>query len=223
MGFIGMENWKEVTKALAENYRDDDLLIVCSARTGEPAWQPSLNRLPGQIARDYRDNSFLFLYPPQVSFAEEQEPSLVSAALSSLLYRHRARFDLKGLSLSAAVRELIIQEFPPVSPEYIRLSEELSLAARTEPIELLPGIVLVHAHVPEVLKPTLFMGINREGFDLPGAENPKVVFLLLGREGDSPEIHLRTLSDLAKALRDKKTAAALLEAENWEDLLDRLK
>jgi Kef-type K+ transport system membrane component KefB/nucleotide-binding universal stress UspA family protein len=69
-----LDSWNAAFRALSENLRRDDLVVVLSARRGALAWDPALDRLPGHLAALVPE-SFILLYP-------SEEP-VASAASSS--------------------------------------------------------------------------------------------------------------------------------------------
>lgn len=58
--FSGLMAW------LREHRRPDDLLIILSARRDSVSWQPTLDRLPGTLAKGLPDLCFLVIFPSEV-------------------------------------------------------------------------------------------------------------------------------------------------------------
>jgi len=51
--------------------RNDDLVIVMSARRGTVAWHPQLERMP-RVLSQLNNGSFIMLYPPETDKVDER-------------------------------------------------------------------------------------------------------------------------------------------------------
>jgi Kef-type K+ transport system membrane component KefB len=60
------DNWDNISY-LADNGRPDDLYIFVSARSKTLSYTSFLDKLPKQLARSYKDHSFVVVYPEQKS------------------------------------------------------------------------------------------------------------------------------------------------------------
>ena len=68
--FSVLEEWDDLLLLTGQvNY--DHLLVVISARRGSISYDPSFERLPGQLGKYFANNSLIILYPDQ--FGEPQE------------------------------------------------------------------------------------------------------------------------------------------------------
>ena len=68
--FSILEEWDDLLLLTGQvNY--DHLLVVISARRGSISYDPSFERLPGQLGKYFANNSLIILYPDQ--FGEPQE------------------------------------------------------------------------------------------------------------------------------------------------------
>jgi len=219
MDFQELPSWHRLTDRLKQTVKDNTLLVVCSARTGELAWQPNFNHLPGRLSRDFPSNSFCFIYPPALASPEAGGGPETTPSLLSLLLPRRARFDLQGLGPEDALREILKGDYSSRQGGTGRLEAVLTALSPLEPIEMAPGVVLIHSHIPGIPLPALYLGVNKEGFDFPGiAEKPEIVFILLGKQGEHPEVHLKVLSELARALKEEGAVGNLLQSRSWDDL-----
>ncbi|MDP8234961.1 MAG: cation:proton antiporter [Candidatus Erginobacter occultus] len=200
----------------------DDLLVLVSVRKGRLAWQPILNRLPRLISQEVPGVNLIVVYPPEMSWgvAKKQDQEEKSAFCSLFLPLDHIRLDLRGDELTAAIRRLLRPAFPGREEPAEKLAGVLSGIGTTEPVELIPGAVLLHSHVPEVEFSTAFLGVNRDGWELPHTSGPaRVLFLLLSPRDAPPETHLQVLSELARLLHRPEVVERLTEAETREEAL----
>jgi Kef-type K+ transport system membrane component KefB len=59
-----IEKWSDLQDNYFHRFKDDDLIVVMSARRGTIAWHPYLERLPREIARVTKE-SFIVIYPEE--------------------------------------------------------------------------------------------------------------------------------------------------------------
>jgi hypothetical protein len=59
-----VDNWKHFEENYFHRFKDDDLIVVISARRGTIAWQPYLERLPREIAT-VTTESFIVIFPEE--------------------------------------------------------------------------------------------------------------------------------------------------------------
>ena len=59
-----VDKWKDLVKNYFHRFKDDDLIIVISARRGTIAWHPYLERLPKEIA-SVTPESFIVVFPEE--------------------------------------------------------------------------------------------------------------------------------------------------------------
>jgi Kef-type K+ transport system membrane component KefB len=59
-----IEKWPDLQENYFHRFKDDDLLVVISARRGTIAWHPYLEKLPREIATVTKE-SFIFIYPEE--------------------------------------------------------------------------------------------------------------------------------------------------------------
>lgn len=222
-----------VPNVLKKVVTEDDLVVLVSARDHRYSWAPELDQLPRQIALQFRNTSFITLYPSEfseesVSFPESapavesgSQPTQTSRAFVS---PERLRPHSEEKEAVEAIHELVqvgLSEDPDIAR---RLGEALQRSARDFPAKLRDGVVLVHAHVEGLEIPMLFLATRKGGFDLPGDdEQPaELLFALASPQGISPARHLTHLSAIAKCVRSDETVAELLEAKDTEALSEIL-
>jgi mannitol/fructose-specific phosphotransferase system IIA component (Ntr-type) len=121
---------------------------------------------------------------------------------------------MKEAVLVDAISTLTKSLFPNDRTTASRMSSDFSTVARTEPIELAPGILLLHAHARGIAVPALAIGVNKEGWRLVALDEPvKIVIILVSPVEAGPAAHLEALTQIAKSIRDHGFAQALLDPE----------
>jgi mannitol/fructose-specific phosphotransferase system IIA component (Ntr-type) len=126
---------------------------------------------------------------------------------------------MKETAVTDGIRELLRRSFGENRKTLARLASQLTEIAQKAPIELEPGVVLLHAHVPEVSEPLVFFGARPEGFRILALDSPaRVLVVLCSPEGLPPEAHLATLGEIAKLFKDSSLSSRLLEAKTASEL-----
>ncbi len=122
---------------------------------------------------------------------------------------------MKEAALVDAIRTLTGRIFPDRKDTAGRLATEFSANARTEPLELEDGTILLHAHVEGLERSTLAIGVRKEGWNLMALNHPvRSVLVLCSPSGANPQVHLDALTELAYAIRDKNLTERVLESED---------
>ncbi len=160
--------------------------------------------------------------PEEARSAETAEAP--KAAPPDLFYRSLADTgrvipDLPAAAVVDVIRILLERGFPGDRRTVNRLTGIYADIAQKQPIELDPGVLLLHAHVDNILEPRVLIGAKPAGLRLLALEEPvRIVVLLCAPSSQSPEDHLRTLSLIAQALKQPERVARILAAKTAEDL-----
>ena len=137
----------------------------------------------------------------------------------ALLDSGRVIPDLPAAAVVDMVRGLLERGFPGDKRTVNRLTGLYTEIAQKQPIELAPGVLLLHAHVDSIDEPLILIGVKPSGLHLLALDEPiRVVVLLCAPSSQSPEDHLRTLSLIAQALQEPERIERLLKARSPEDL-----
>jgi mannitol/fructose-specific phosphotransferase system IIA component (Ntr-type) len=135
-------------------------------------------------------------------------PPIIQVAMQS----GRIMTNMKEAVLVDAISTLTKALFPNDRTAASRMASDFSTVARTEPIELAPGILLLHAHATGIAVPALAIGVNKDGWRLVALDEAvKIVIMLVSPVEAGPAAHLEALTQIAKAIRDHKFAFALLD------------
>jgi Kef-type K+ transport system membrane component KefB/mannitol/fructose-specific phosphotransferase system IIA component (Ntr-type) len=219
--YVKLDRWDELFSWFKTSLGKDDLLIMVSVRKGRLAWQPNLNRMPRLISQQLKGINFVVVYPPEMSWDEEQKAQ-EPKPFSPLLFfpASHIRLDLQGLKISDAIAQLLKPAFYKKEAAAKSITDMLVVMAETEPMELSPGVVLLHAHIADIQMPTAFLAINKQGWKLPHAAEPvKTLFILLSSKDASPEVHLKALADLIRPFHKSHSVNQLSRVKSIEEVL----
>lgn len=61
-----MGDWEEVLM-IAKEVKTDDMVVMLSARKATPSYNPLFEQIPDMLTRFFRDNSYLLIYPEQLT------------------------------------------------------------------------------------------------------------------------------------------------------------
>jgi Kef-type K+ transport system membrane component KefB/mannitol/fructose-specific phosphotransferase system IIA component (Ntr-type) len=219
--YMQLDKWDGLIAWLKDTLSKDDLFIMASVRKGRLAWQPNLNRMPRAISQQLVGINFVIVYTPEVLLdgdAGARESQKVFKCMSFFPPDH-IQLGLRNTSIFEAINSLLKPAFPEQGV-FKRISGALIDMAEKEPMELAPGVVLLHSHISEIEMPTAFLGINDQGWNLPQTtENVRILFILLSSKDASPELHLKALADLVRPLHRLHAVEQLIRADSVDKVL----
>ncbi len=213
-----LPSWSAALSTLAELAPGPgDAVVVLAVRRGALGWQPALDRLPRQAAGRFADVNLIIAYPPEGDQAASPAAAPAAAAAAAPLVRPEdVRVDLDRTELDGAVEallEIALAGEPQALAQVLRQCRDAAVPA---PLELVPGVVLVHLHVraaAALAESRVLLGLNPRGFAVRGSDSPASCLFLLLSPADQPvEVHLRKLAAIAGCLRDPARRRGLLEA-----------
>ncbi len=201
-----LESWKSVDQALGPQGQGGQAFALFSARPGEAAWHPAAEKLPHRIGEERPGLSLLLFYLPagETSAApgEAPLPDRSGDIFERALAAGRVAPRMEESSINDAIRELLRVDFDGDRKTLARLSALFTDIAQKLPIELEPGVLLLHARVDEAKEPLVYFGARPEGLRLLSLEAPaRLVVLLCAPASQSPEEHLRILGEIARSLK----------------------
>jgi Kef-type K+ transport system membrane component KefB/mannitol/fructose-specific phosphotransferase system IIA component (Ntr-type)/nucleotide-binding universal stress UspA family protein len=210
-----IDSWKSFAQVLGPPGSTSQAFVLFSARPGEAAWHPAIEKLPHRIGEERPDLPLLIFYLPEgVEAAEASRPDRASAGAGDIFDRAlaagRVKARIEESSINDAIRELLRSHFDSDRKALARLSAVFTEIAQKQPIELEPGVLLLHAHVEEAKEPLIFFGAKSEGLRLLSLEAPaRLVVLLCAPASQSPEEHLKILGEIARLLKGGRVAERL--------------
>jgi Kef-type K+ transport system membrane component KefB/mannitol/fructose-specific phosphotransferase system IIA component (Ntr-type) len=210
---LELDNWKSFAQVLGPPPSSGQAFVLFSARPGEAAWHPGVEKLPHRIGEERPDLPLLLFYLPEGGEAETAEPELPTSEgdlFERALAAGRVKAGMAEASINDAIRELLRSHFEGDRKTLARLSALFTDIAQKQPIELEPGVLLLHAHVAEAQEPLVFFGARPEGLRLLSLDAPaRLVVLLCAPSSQSPEEHLRILGEIARLLKGERIAQRL--------------
>lgn len=191
-------------KLFADVGPDDLILLLCERRSGS-LWTPSLDSLPARVSSRFPNNSMLVAYPPLAEAWEVLPGDHGDPGLRELSF---CPVELSPGDTEQGLLQMGRAAFPGDPRQAADASRLLLEAARSFPIGLAEGVVLLHGHSDLLDRPVLVVARSLDGHEFPGLPEPAHLVLgLLSPTGLPPERHLGWLKHLAGAFRDSAAGA----------------
>jgi Kef-type K+ transport system membrane component KefB/nucleotide-binding universal stress UspA family protein/mannitol/fructose-specific phosphotransferase system IIA component (Ntr-type) len=211
---VELESWKSIAQVVRAQAQSGHAFVIFSARPGEAAWHPAVEKLPHRIGEERPDMPLLVFYLPSGAEAGEVAAARTATKASDIIERAleagRVKAGMREASINDAIRELLRPSFESDRKTLARLTALFTEIAQKQPIELEPGVLLLHAHVDEVAEPLVFFGSRPEGLPVLSLEAPaRLLVLLCAPSTLGPETHLKTLGEIVGLLKDGRVAARL--------------
>jgi Kef-type K+ transport system membrane component KefB/nucleotide-binding universal stress UspA family protein len=208
---VEVDSWKSFGQELGAQAQPGLAVFIFSARPGEAAWHPAVEKLPHRLGEDLPDRPLFLFYLPEGTPTEAPpaakpavgEGDLFAAALAA----GRVRPSMGEASINDAVRELLRCQYDGDRKTLAKMTSLFTGIAQKQPIELEPGVLLLHAHVEEASEPLIFFGARAEGIRLLSLDVPaRLLILLCAPASQSPEEHMRTLGEIVRLVKDGRVA-----------------
>jgi mannitol/fructose-specific phosphotransferase system IIA component (Ntr-type) len=212
--FISMKSWMELPGWLDESIEEDDLFVLLSAREGSLSWRPGLDRLPRVVAQRFPKLCFITVYPSEV---EHQAKKLEEGSRQKLLKQDRIVISETGDSLEEKFVKMLSRDdtIPREKVEHL-ISRLLKNSSDYSP-EMMSGVVVYDAHTSIVQEQMLFVGIVKEGLQIPKTANKAhVVLMLLSPKELSVREHLKGVNTVARLVRPGESIEQLKAAQKPE-------
>jgi hypothetical protein len=245
-----IQTWRELPDMVRRKGLANVAFFVAAVRPDWPSWNPGTERLPVVISEAFPDAALAVFYAGlQPGSADDQGklPELPGAGTTSTLSGQahsdehpdhqttdhwppivdqaaRAGRILPGMPETAlvdAIRVLTGRLFPDDRNTAGRLAADFSAIARTEPIQLAPGILLLHAHAHGLTIPAMALGTSKTGWRLVALpEIVRIVIILVSPAAAGPAVHLEALTMIARAIRDNGLATTVLAPDAGQRFAD---
>lgn len=243
--FLEISAWKDFSQLMKKLPAGNKQFALLSARPSEPSWHPAMEKLPHIVGESFPDSDLLMLYfsnsgitplnAPQKESAEleTQEtaaglsvPNMASEALTLLrnaINQGRVRVNMEHTAISDSMFELVASAFPYDRAFTGKMSSRLVEILQRQPIEMSPGVLLVHERVPSITESIVCMGSSRNGLRISSLDQPiQIIILIFVPEEQIPEKHLALLGKIAYLFNEKNLAEYLIEAATPEDVFAKL-
>ncbi len=220
--YSSLDHWSELMPWLqTEISTIKDLVIILNVRQGRLAWQPNLTNLPRWLGEQFSKLNFMVIYPPEPEGEdlEKIHPAVMDHENTPLPPENIFPC-LENTTLEEAIEQVLGFAFSQDEQQLDNLKKFFKQLVVAEPIELAPGVVLLHKHIEGIAESRAFLGINRDGWELSGlAFRVKALFLLVSPRDASPEIHLNALAKLVRPLHLTEASEEIVRAGSVEEVL----
>jgi mannitol/fructose-specific phosphotransferase system IIA component (Ntr-type) len=192
-------DWSGTRFRLFNDIGPDDMTILPLERRQSPLWSPSMDRLFEIMADRFPDMNLLAVYPAIFSEDKLFLPVLDKTAIVII-----SCGDLSGAAgVKDALRQMIREKTSWAPKQQESVWALLKTSAQTYPVEIAPGKILLHAHSDAVKNTTILIGAGAWSWTLPGCAAPaRLILALVSPRDQSPERHLKILSNMARCLHD---------------------
>jgi mannitol/fructose-specific phosphotransferase system IIA component (Ntr-type)/nucleotide-binding universal stress UspA family protein len=201
---------------------DRDIFVLLAARENQISWRPSIDRLPRAVMSRPGEASMLVIYPSEE--ATEALPPIEQQNNRALdlseLFAPDRLISIAKTTDTAELIATVLDRLPEDDADAHRsLAADLERVGREAPIEIAPGIVLLHIHTPRVDRAVGFLATVENGvrFDKVKRDS-RAVFVLLTPKSLPAAVHLQHLARIAGLLHDPTKREAILSAQSPEDL-----
>ncbi|MDR9364598.1 MAG: cation:proton antiporter [Balneolaceae bacterium] len=214
--FQTIEKWSDLPAWLDDTVHDNDIFVLISAREGSLSWRPALDRLPRVVAQRYPDLSFITVYPSE---AEVESISRDSEYGMKLLSQERIIISETGKNLEEKLMKMLKKDDSISENDVKKLLRRLLKNSSDYSPEMMTGVVLYDAHTSLVDEQMLFIGLVKEGLQVPKASTrAQVVLMLLSPKEMSVKDHLKGVNAAARLIRPGKSLNQLKEVTSPDEV-----
>ncbi|MCC5822232.1 MAG: cation:proton antiporter [Phycisphaerales bacterium] len=196
---------------------EHDIFVLLAARENQVSWRPSIDRLPKAIMSRPDPVTMLVVYPSEQ--AVDIAPPLArevnrAMALAELFDTSRVELRLSAQTPREVIDALLEHLPPDASAAAGRLAGDLERIAGETPIEITPGVVLLHTHTAAIETAMVFLATVPEGLPFQKLRrDAQAVFVLLTPKSLPASAHLQHLARIAGLLHDPANRDAILNAD----------
>ncbi len=210
--------WSAVRRQLLKDIVKDDMALLPVERRRGAFWTPSMDRLPDVIIEAFPQMNLIAAYPAFVDRVQQagamydSTPSTGSVIPVDLV---------QTFSVEDAIRKIVSACGVMDKGQQQNLYNHLFDSASTYPVEMAPGVVLLHAHCKEIGNITLLVGAGEPKWVFPSINTPvRIVLALISPIDEPPESHLAVLSHLARVFHDRQFVEKVLTGDSSAEVAD---
>ena len=214
-------HWNAIKRELPGDIRADDAVVLLMGTRQKLFRSPAMDRYPLILSDRFKKNNIFAVYPSLSFVASQDEGSLFEDNARSETLQH---INLEALDTQDGDFESIIGSISQktgicAGDIYNILFSSLELY----PVELISGVVLIHAHTETVENPRIFVWLSQEKRKIsPSETSANVLITVLNPLNGDPQIHLKTLSAIAGIFTNPKCGEIIENAKNCEELVQNL-
>lgn len=237
--------WKEFSQILKKLPAGTRQFVLLSARPSEPSWHPAMEKLPHIIGEAFPDAALAMLYFSNSGISQTHAPgkegvevetqdagplasavNIASEAITMLrnaINQGRVRVNMEHTAIADSIFELIASAFPYDRGFTSKMSSHLVEILQRQPIEMSPGVLLVHERIPTISESIVCFGANRSGLKISSLDKPiHCIILIFVPEDQIPEKHLALLGKIAYLFNEKNFAEYLIQADKPVEVLEKM-
>jgi Kef-type K+ transport system membrane component KefB/mannitol/fructose-specific phosphotransferase system IIA component (Ntr-type) len=225
---VAVESWSGILSLIEQNIKRNDLVFILSCRHESLSWQPSLDQIPKHFIKKFPDASLIIAYPSESLNYKGKisniELPFLSPCLEQLMSAERTVFGIENESPEKAIEEILVKFLSTVTEAPEATAKALTSKLMPTVLEINDATVLLHVHCDNMEKSSVLLGTSEGGIVFQGIENPaKAIFVLLSPASDSPENHLKNLSDIARFVLALKNTENLGKMKNLTELIEEIR
>ncbi|HEY9053827.1 MAG TPA: PTS sugar transporter subunit IIA, partial [Rectinemataceae bacterium] len=219
--FAEIPAWKNLLESSRSLQVPARFFVVFSARPQEASWHPALERIPHRLGEEYPDANILLVYLAREHSSSDQEAEIKASVdlLETAMAKGTVRVAMEQAAIADGIFELVASAFPFDRKTVTKTAARLTEIVQRQPLEIEPGVVLIHDRMPGISSPILCLGSRKQGFRLSLLERSvQVLVIILVPETQGAEDHLAFLSETARLFKEKNLARRMVEAKRPDDL-----
>lgn len=228
-------SWRDIPSLIQVSPGSHTMIALISARPGEASWNPAFERLPHVLAEKNSAANVLMLYmpaflPEEAQASEYQQPlpeplaeSSAEALLAEAVRAGRIRVDMQTSAIADGIYELMFAALPHTEKNVLQsVADHFIEMVQRQPIEIEPGVVLLHDRIENISYPIVCFGAHKKGFRLSTLDVPvQVIVIILVPHNQGAEEHLRFLAEIAALFHSHDLRERLIAANMPENLLSQ--
>jgi mannitol/fructose-specific phosphotransferase system IIA component (Ntr-type) len=214
-------HWNAVKADLPSDISQDDAIVIFMGARQKLFRSPAADKYPMHLANRFKRNDIFAVYSPLSLVDSDSEENLLEEIAPQEVSNYPV---LEAVETQNSDFESIIGAITQkngVLPNEIY--DILFSSLEAYPVELIPGVVLIHAHTEAIKNPQIFVWFQKEMREIPPSKlSPKVLVIVLNPLSADPQIHLKTLSRIAGLFMNPKCKELIENCRNCEDLVKEL-
>ncbi|MBN1864076.1 MAG: cation:proton antiporter, partial [Victivallales bacterium] len=222
--FTEMSDWRSLVNHLNSIIAGDDFAFLPTGRKHGSFWMPGLEKLPETLASKFPKLNLVTVYPSIEAEELVETDSEENKGTGRVMNIVHAGKPVPTDSLDHMLDSLVGGAMPELSAQQNSEARSiLSRSAMSFPVEMAPGIVIIHGHADLVIKPTLMVALCTKPISFKTIELPaRIVMALISPAEGSGNSHLKALAELAFSLQDKDVLAKIQNATSSEQIKNLL-
>ncbi|MDR0303207.1 MAG: cation:proton antiporter [Chitinispirillales bacterium] len=216
------KHWNIIKRDLPGDIRNDDALVVLMGARHKLFRSPSTDKYPVQLSDRFERNNVFAVYPSLSLVALENEEMLLEENVTPQKipeYPKLEAIETQKNDFESITRSISEKNGVSQSEIYNILFSSLELY----PVELIPEVILIHAHTEYIENPQIFLWFQKEKREIyPSKASPKVLIVVLNPLNGDPQIHLKTLSRIAGLFTNPKCCEIIENCQTCEELTQEL-